>query len=443
VRWAALVLGCGLLSGCVDIEIVDVDIRIGWFVRLSDESGTWEVVEGPVRRSELSGERGSGSTVLLGYRAEELPGIDDPSELVGQLRVPRTCERTLPAPAWRSVGEESPVSFRLAVGEEWKPCWDTWGCDPKRCNTDIVKVSTGEAHACGLDSSGTAYCWARTNTPMTGRDPDASEFDFEVSRQVNDIAAGAQHACRSRPDGETASTSRVHCWGATNKGQTGYHYVATDLRSKSYVFGDYGLSLLDLEADHGCALAWKAEVRCWGEGYDFSIATVVSYFPRPDPKPLSITAFDIGTGLVCMINNLNARCAPYYAEYWDDTEPFAYDVEHLAAYGSRACATGESWVRCYDFESRLATFFEMPNDAKPRDLDLSDAGWCVVFDDGQLHCEHPSLTTDRLPADIRVRPYPGSISLSKDKAACLILSDQSVRCTGTTTSTIVPLPRPN
>lgn len=432
-----LVLCCGLLSGCVDVAGLEVDVRIGWFVRLSDESGEWKVVEGPVRRADLSGD-GRGSTVLLGYRAEDLPEIEDFGALVGQLRVPQACERTLPNPAWSWTDADSPPeSLRLAVGNEWKHCWDTWGCDPTRCETSVVKVSTGEAHACGFDSLGTVYCWAQTNSSETGRDPNAAEHAFEVTTAANDIAVGARHSC----SGVRSDTGgRVYCWGAGDKGQTGSN--STDLRSLKFVLSAHGPLLVDLEEDHGCALGGNAWVGCWGDEYGPSLTTIVRD-PGPNSGISNVSAFDIGTRLICIISDRAARCATSDVEFWAHVAPFAQDVDLLSVYSQRACAAGESWVKCTNYDTGLHETFDMPNDAKPRDLDLTDAGWCVAFEDGKLHCEHPNLTTDRLPADIRVRPYPDSISLSKDNAACLILSDQSVRCIGTTTSTLVPLPRPN
>ncbi len=427
---------CAAPIGCVELTVIDGNSSADWVVRLSSESGTLSVVEGPVRNSGLFHEESDGPALLLGYRREQFSVVERPQELAGKLLVSDSdsCRSVLPKPDWTWTNTEGPLLIpRPSVPAIREGCAGPWSCHPIYCSTDIRKISTGDDHACGLDGEGIVHCWAQANTEITGRRSDAAQDDYVVPnlKHVVDIAVGGAHTCALTANG------RVWCWGSDASHQLDTNSNLGTSRSVQLANRHRAVNYIAADGYRTCVLHHEAGLSCWGGPFSSG------HRIEPGTLPGLATAFSVGVGLTCVISDRIAYCVTEENESWLDRQPLANDVGLIAVHAQRACALGDRSVHCFDYSIGQNQDYELLGELHPVDLHLSDAGWCVVFEDGQLHCEHPELTTDRLPPDIRVRPYPGSISLSKEDAACLILADQSVRCTGTTTSTIVPLPRPN
>jgi alpha-tubulin suppressor-like RCC1 family protein len=153
-------------------------------------------------------------------------------------------------------------------------------CNGEPCSTTPVAVSGGLTftalsvgywHACGLTSSGTAYCWGDNDGSQLGavttetcsgfgttigcsRTPLAVATNLTFAQ----ISAGSFHSCGLTPGGE------AYCWGANRNGQLGN---ATSISSPfpSPVAG--GLSFGALSAFgrwHSCGLSAAGVAYCWG-----------------------------------------------------------------------------------------------------------------------------------------------------------------------------------
>ena len=81
-----------------------------------------------------------------------------------------------------------------------------------------TSISTGDASTCGLDNTGSAYCWGSNRYRQLG---DGSGQGQLVPTQVSSdhswvaIQAGWFHACGGLDTGVTA------CWGNNEMGQVG------------------------------------------------------------------------------------------------------------------------------------------------------------------------------------------------------------------------------
>ena len=82
-------------------------------------------------------------------------------------------------------------------------------------------VTTGIAHACGLDANGYAYCWGNGYWGQVGNG-DATNNPTALAvtggHTYRAIAAGASHTCAIGTD------NHIYCWGTNHEGQLGTQY---------------------------------------------------------------------------------------------------------------------------------------------------------------------------------------------------------------------------
>ena len=99
---------------------------------------------------------------------------------------------------------------------------------------DLISVSAGRLHSCGVRTDGAVVCWGANDDGQT----DAP------SGQFSDISAGRDHSCGARTDGS------VVCWGGNSLGQA-------DAPSSRFIQVSAG-------GGHSCGLRPEGVVVCWG-----------------------------------------------------------------------------------------------------------------------------------------------------------------------------------
>jgi len=117
-------------------------------------------------------------------------------------------------------------------------CWgsDGWGQAPvSGLANDIVQLSAGLYHNCGVRETGDLQCWGRDDY---GQSAPPSGISFER------VASGGFHTCG------LSTTGEVHCWGRNDFGQAA---------SPS---GDF--TSVSAGAFHSCAAKTDGEIVCWG-----------------------------------------------------------------------------------------------------------------------------------------------------------------------------------
>ena len=139
---------------------------------------------------------------------------------------------------------------------------------------NIVQVSTGYHHSCGLTSAGQVYCWGKGANGRLGNNV-STDSSYPVAVKniagtgalggIVQISSGEEHTCA------VTSAMLVICWGKGNSGRLG-HDATTDSLLPITVKGVAGLGnlsgIVQVSAgkEYTCALSVAGEVMCWGRG---------------------------------------------------------------------------------------------------------------------------------------------------------------------------------
>ncbi|MFL5386251.1 MAG: RCC1 domain-containing protein [Longimicrobiaceae bacterium] len=214
-------------------------------------------------------------------------------------------------------------------------------------------LSGGDAHTCGLDSSGQAYCWGNNsygqignNTKTFASAPTAVQQPAGVT--FTQIAAAARHTCAltsggqaycwgyngdgqvgigsplqslvpaavSQPAGVTfvsvyaeyqhscglTSGGQAYCWGLNSNGQLGDNSTTTRKTPVAVSQGG-GLTFADLATggSHTCGLNSSGQAYCWGSNSNGQLgigSTTASLTPVAVSQPVGVTFADVGAGAV-------------------------------------------------------------------------------------------------------------------------------------------------
>ena len=124
---------------------------------------------------------------------------------------------------------------------------------------------TGRYHSCGLDSSGSAYCWGANTSGQLGdgtRELRAAPVAVSGRLVFTTLAAGWQHTCG------IVSNGMAYCWGYNANGQLGDgHSSPIPAVEPVAVAGGIGFKSLAAGQDHTCGLTLTGSAYCWGVNF--------------------------------------------------------------------------------------------------------------------------------------------------------------------------------
>ena len=130
-----------------------------------------------------------------------------------------------------------------------------------RATEGFRSLTAGAAHACGIATSGAAYCWGGNERAPLG---DGSRVDRAIPTRVqgtvafDSIAAGAFHTCG------LPSSGQVHCWGDNRYGQLGSDAVGLADVPRAAA-GDLRFVAVSAGGVHTCGVRADGAAYCWGD----------------------------------------------------------------------------------------------------------------------------------------------------------------------------------
>jgi hypothetical protein len=164
----------------------------------------------------------------------------------------------------------------------------------------LTSLTAGAGFTCGLNATGTAYCWGGNSYISASYEPNAVGGAVQFSK----ISAGENFMCGIESASGTAS-----CWGYNGYGNLGNNDgTHTTQTSPSGVYG--GSVFVDISAGpaNTCGVANSGIAYCWGDNSQRQLGNSVNSNPNSD-IPVQVTGAmtwsKVATGNlhVCAIDN--------------------------------------------------------------------------------------------------------------------------------------------
>ncbi|HYW13995.1 MAG TPA: hypothetical protein VE871_18670 [Longimicrobium sp.] len=129
----------------------------------------------------------------------------------------------------------------------------------------FTQVDAGNAHTCGLNGSGQAYCWGQNTSGQVG---DSTINNYRISPTATlqgslaftSISAGFSHTCALDGAGQ------AYCWGYDGDGALGNGSTFGG-RIPQVVQQPSGVTFVAVSSNysHSCGLTSGGQAYCWGE----------------------------------------------------------------------------------------------------------------------------------------------------------------------------------
>jgi alpha-tubulin suppressor-like RCC1 family protein len=245
----------------------DEDLRYG-LALVYDNGGGTEL------RLEVERDRRHSNDVLRGYSADRVSLVlrRRAFALGGRREPPHIDERAGSDAIRATFPEAAPLSARTlngvvvagtgvcAVAEAGALCWPALadGSRPVVLQGRWRRVSAATGRACGLDDSGTVYCWGWSrDARQSGSAAFTPPVALRSEARFVDLAVGPFHACALTAEGT------AFCWGDNGDGQLG-NGLAIPAPAPVAVLGDARFRAISAGERHTCALDHAGAVHCWG-----------------------------------------------------------------------------------------------------------------------------------------------------------------------------------
>ncbi len=149
--------------------------------------------------------------------------------------------------------------------------------------SELVSVTAGASHTCGLTSAGAAWCWGSDEFGQVGSDviaaislvPTAVETELRYAA----ISAGGDHTCAVTGSGE------LWCWGRNDFGQVG-DGSQVNRSLPVLVPSSSDFAAVTAGQDHTCARTEQGTGYCWGRNDNGQLGEGTQT-DRSQPVPVS------------------------------------------------------------------------------------------------------------------------------------------------------------
>jgi len=208
---------------------------------------------------------------------------------------------------WGSNGEGQ-------LGDGAPHDFERWGHVPVLVagGLDLVAVSPGVDHTCGVTRDGAAYCWGRDGFGMLGDGgPVSGPYRTSPAIVVGElkftaVSAGDYHTCGITGAGV------AYCWGLNDKGQLGDGTVLAQHEGRSSpvpVAAGVTFAAVSAGRSHTCGITAAGAAYCWGSNWAGQLGDGTTT-DRPSPIPvvggLSVGAVSAGGSHTCALTATGA-----------------------------------------------------------------------------------------------------------------------------------------
>ena len=163
-----------------------------------------------------------------------------------------------------------------------------------------MATTTGQFHACAMDSSNVVTCWGRADSGQLGK---VGATNGQVV-QVTDsdwatVSAGAYHTCAKKLD------NSLWCWGQNFSGQLGLGLSApTESDAPAKIVDDTTWATLSVGSGRGCATKSDGTLWCWGSNSNgqIGVGTTVTAFVPTQVAGSGFISVSAGASHTCAVH---------------------------------------------------------------------------------------------------------------------------------------------
>ncbi len=161
-------------------------------------------------------------------------------------------------------------------------------------------ISAGNAHTCGLDRAGVAWCWGQGEDGRLGVGDTLDRFEpvpVQTTLRFTQLSAGGAHTCAIAED------ALAWCWGANFRGQLGAGDTVESALPRP-VGGGHRFRTVETGNYYSCGLLETGTAWCWGDNLTAELGTgELSAAPVVLPEAVSggrhFTALTLGREHAC------------------------------------------------------------------------------------------------------------------------------------------------
>jgi alpha-tubulin suppressor-like RCC1 family protein len=182
---------------------------------------------------------------------------------------------------------------------------------PVQGDRTFTQITAGSAHACGLSSDGTAWCWGGNDIGQLGngttRDVNTPTLVTSALR-FTQLSAGTRHTCG------LISGGAPYCWGDDGFGQLGNGERVFPAPSTTPIPVEpleLRLTTISAGLTHSCGLDTGGRPWCWGSNAAGELGTgalsdqILHQAVQVQAPPGTFTSISAGDNVTCAITTAN------------------------------------------------------------------------------------------------------------------------------------------